>query len=70
MRGGIPGKYPAFGGLPLNLYDPFKLFKKMTEGEKADPKSFQKAFAKDGKVGRIKQQPMGESFVKVGGDNA
>ena len=31
MRGGIPGKYPAFGGLPLNLYDPFKLFKKMTE---------------------------------------
>jgi hypothetical protein len=35
MRGGIPGKYPAFGGLPLNLYDPFKLFKKMTEEEKA-----------------------------------
>ena len=35
MRGGIPGKYPAFGGLPLNLYDPFKLFGRMTEEEKA-----------------------------------
>ena len=34
MRGGIPGKYPAFGGLPLNLYDPFKLFGRMTEEEK------------------------------------
>ena len=35
MRGGIPGKYPAFGGLPLNLYDPFNNAKGMSEEVKA-----------------------------------
>jgi hypothetical protein len=37
MRGGIPGKFPTFNGfsrdfhpVPLNLYDPFKLQKKMS----------------------------------------
>jgi len=32
MRGGMPGKYPDFDGLPLNLFDPFKLFKRSTDG--------------------------------------
>jgi hypothetical protein len=44
MRGGIPGKYPPFFGeyegksknfLPLNLFDPFGLFKKMTPEQSA-----------------------------------
>jgi len=35
MRGGQPGKYPAFSALPLNLYDPFGLFGKMSEKDKA-----------------------------------
>lgn len=35
MRGGMPGKYPAFGGYPLNLFDPFGLFKKASEEKKA-----------------------------------
>jgi len=33
MRGGQPGKYPEFGPLP-NLYDPFGLFKKMSDEQK------------------------------------
>jgi hypothetical protein len=35
MRGGQPGAYPRFDGLPLNLYDPFNLFKKASEEKKA-----------------------------------
>ena len=35
MRGGQPGKYPEFSALPLNLYDPFGLFGKMSEKDKA-----------------------------------
>ncbi len=35
MRGGMPGKYPDFDGLPLNLFDPFKLFKRSTDEQKA-----------------------------------
>merc|ERR1712106_638767 len=40
MRGGQPGKYPKFDGFRdnvhwvLDLYDPFGLFKKMTEKER------------------------------------
>jgi len=34
MRGGQPGKFPDFGPLP-NLYDPFGLFKKMSDEQKA-----------------------------------
>ena len=30
-----PGAYPRFEGLPLNLYDPFNLFKKASEEKKA-----------------------------------
>ena len=29
------GAYPRFDGLPLNLYDPFNLFKKASEEKKA-----------------------------------
>ena len=29
------GAYPRFEGLPLNLYDPFNLFKKASEEKKA-----------------------------------
>ena len=36
MRGGIPGKYPAFKKpLPWNLYDPFGLHKNRSEEAKA-----------------------------------
>ena len=35
VRGGQPGAYPRFDGLPLNLYDPFNLFKKASEEKKA-----------------------------------
>jgi len=35
MRGGQPGKYPDFSALPLNLYDPFNINKKMSDEVKA-----------------------------------
>merc|ERR1719443_2617798 len=35
MKGGMPGKFPAFDGYPFNLYDPFGLFKKASEEKKA-----------------------------------
>ena len=37
MRGGMPGKFAPFEGLPLplNLFDPFQLSKKKTEEQKA-----------------------------------
>ena len=31
----LTGAYPRFDGLPLNLYDPFNLFKKASEEKKA-----------------------------------
>jgi len=34
MRGGKPGAYPSFEGYPLNLYDPFGFFGKMSEEKK------------------------------------
>ena len=39
MRGGVPGKYPDFDGVPhwmpfRTLYDPFKYSKSMSDSDK------------------------------------